>query len=99
MERHTENALKVAEYLKQHPKSKMGETMTGLSDHPQHKLAQKYVEKVNLLANPFLWRARWLRGGARFIDALQLLRVWSNIGDDLKVFRPSRLDVRAKATP
>jgi O-acetylhomoserine/O-acetylserine sulfhydrylase-like pyridoxal-dependent enzyme len=43
MERHTENALKVAEYLKQHPKVKWV-NYAGLSDHPQHKLAQKYVK-------------------------------------------------------
>ena len=43
MERHTENALKVAEYLQKHPKVKWV-NYAGLKDHPQHALAQKYVK-------------------------------------------------------
>ncbi|MGA5989410.1 PLP-dependent transferase, partial [Escherichia coli] len=43
MECHTENALKIAEYLKAHPKVKWV-NYAGLTDHPQHALAQKYVQ-------------------------------------------------------
>ncbi|MCE1160984.1 MAG: aminotransferase class I/II-fold pyridoxal phosphate-dependent enzyme, partial [Burkholderiales bacterium] len=42
MERHCENALKVAQYLEQHPKVKWV-NYGGLSSHPQHALVQKYL--------------------------------------------------------
>ena len=42
MERHTENALRVAEFLKGHDQVAWVQ-YAGLSDHPEHDLAQKYM--------------------------------------------------------
>ena len=79
MERHTENALKVAEYLQQHPKVKWV-NYAGLKDHPQHALAQKYVKgKPSAILTFGVEGGR--EGGARFIDALQLFTRLVNIGD------------------
>lgn len=79
MERHTENALKVAEYLQQHPKVKWV-NYAGLKDHPQHALAQKYVKgKPSAILTFGVEGGR--EGGARFIDSLQLFTRLVNIGD------------------
>ena len=79
MERHTENAQKVAEYLQQHAKVKWV-NYAGLKDHPQHALAQKYVKgKPSAILTFGVEDGR--EGGARFIDALQLFTRLVNIGD------------------
>jgi len=79
MERHTENAIKIAEYLKQHAKVKWV-NYAGLSDHPQHHLAQKYVKGKPSAILSFGVQDG-LAGGTRFIDALQLFTRLVNIGD------------------
>ena len=79
MERHTENAQKVAEYLKTHTKVKWV-NYAGLKDHPQHALAQKYVKGKPSAILSFGVQDG-LEGGTRFIDALQLFTRLVNIGD------------------
>lgn len=79
MERHTENAQKIAEYLKQHPKVKWV-NYAGLKDHPQHHLAQKYLKgKPSAILSFGVQDGR--EGGTRFIDALNLFTRLVNIGD------------------
>jgi len=79
MERHTENAQKVAEYLQAHPKVKWV-NYAGLKNHPQHALAQKYVKgKPSAILSFGVQDGR--EGGTRFIDALQLFTRLVNIGD------------------
>ncbi|MFZ1890609.1 MAG: bifunctional O-acetylhomoserine aminocarboxypropyltransferase/cysteine synthase [Formosimonas sp.] len=79
IERHSENALKVAQYLKQHPKVKWV-NYAGLSDHPQHALVQKYLsgQASGILS---FGVQDGLAGGTRFIDALKLVTRLVNIGD------------------
>lgn len=79
MERHCENALKVAIYLKQHPKVSWV-NYAALPDHPQHALLQR---DFNGLASGILSFGvqDGLAGGTRFIDALQLITRLVNIGD------------------
>lgn len=79
IERHTYNAQKVAEYLERHPKVKWV-SYAGLSSHPQHHLAQKYVQgKPSGILTFGVQDGR--AGGTRFIDALQLFTRLVNIGD------------------
>ena len=79
MERHCENALKVAQYLEQHPKVKWV-NYGGLNTHPQHALVQKYLDgkASGILSFGVHGGAE---AGARFIDALQLITRLVNIGD------------------
>ena len=79
MERHCENALKVAQYLEQHPKVKWV-NYGGLNTHPQHALVQKYLDgkASGILSFGVQGGAE---AGARFIDALQLITRMINIGD------------------
>ncbi|QLC73505.1 bifunctional O-acetylhomoserine aminocarboxypropyltransferase/cysteine synthase [Pseudomonas sp. LPB0260] len=79
MERHCENALKVAEHLKAHPQVAWVQ-YAGLADHPEHALAQRYMQ-----GKPASILSFGIKGGqeagARFIDALQLVVRLVNIGD------------------
>ena len=79
MERHCENALKVAGYLQQHPQVEWVR-YAGLADHPEHALAQRYTG-----GKPASILSFGIKGGfdagARFIDALNLVVRLVNIGD------------------
>lgn len=79
MERHCDNALKVADYLQQHPQVEWVK-YAGLADHPEHALAQRYTA-----GKPASILSFGIKGGfdagARFIDALNLVVRLVNIGD------------------
>ncbi|KAA0890638.1 bifunctional O-acetylhomoserine aminocarboxypropyltransferase/cysteine synthase [Pusillimonas sp. ANT_WB101] len=79
MERHTENALRVAQYLKDHELVSWVQ-YAGLADHPEHALAQKYFggKPASILSFGIKGGSK---AGARFIDALQLILRLVNIGD------------------
>ncbi|HBM63481.1 MAG TPA: bifunctional O-acetylhomoserine aminocarboxypropyltransferase/cysteine synthase [Pseudomonas sp.] len=79
MERHTENALKVAHYLQAHEQVAWVK-FAGLPDHPEHALAQRYTGGKPASILSFGIKGGQA-GGARFIDALQLVVRLVNIGD------------------
>ncbi len=80
MDRHCENAMKVAEYLKGHPKVEWVR-YAGLPDSPDYPLVQKYMDggKASAILSFGIKGGR--EAGARFIDALQLAVRLVNIGD------------------
>ncbi|MFQ6333690.1 O-acetylhomoserine aminocarboxypropyltransferase/cysteine synthase family protein [Methylophilus sp. 3sh_L] len=79
IERHSTNALAVANYLKQHPKVKWVR-YAGLKDHPDHALVKKYLNgHASGILSFGVQDGR--EGGTRFIDALQLFTRLVNIGD------------------
>ena len=79
MERHCENAQKVAEFLKGHPQVSWVQ-FAGLAEHPEHALAQRYMG-----GKPASIMSFGIKGGesaaAKFIDALKLVVRLVNIGD------------------
>ncbi|WP_064721302.1 bifunctional O-acetylhomoserine aminocarboxypropyltransferase/cysteine synthase [Proteus hauseri] len=79
MDRHTENAQKVAEYLQSHSQVAWVK-YAGLSNHPEHHLAVRYMsgKPAGILSFGIKGGAE---AGARFIDALQLIVRLVNIGD------------------
>ncbi|MFG0722889.1 bifunctional O-acetylhomoserine aminocarboxypropyltransferase/cysteine synthase [Pseudomonas sp. GLN_6] len=79
MERHTENALKVAHYLQNHPQVAWVK-YAGLPDHPEHALAQRFCggKPASILSFGIVGGQE---AGARFIDALKLVVRLVNIGD------------------
>ncbi|BBT19165.1 O-acetylhomoserine aminocarboxypropyltransferase [Metapseudomonas otitidis] len=79
MERHTENAQKVAQFLQAHPQVAWVK-YAGLPDHPEHALAQRYTggKPAAILSFGIVGGAE---AGARFIDALNLVVRLVNIGD------------------
>ena len=79
MERHVQNAQAVAEYLKGHDKVAWVK-YAGLSDHPDHELAQKYMKGTPSAILTFGVKGG-REAGAKFIDALNLITRLVNIGD------------------
>lgn len=79
MERHTANALKVAQFLENHPKVKWV-NYAGLTSSKYHALAQKYAKGTPSGILSFGIEGGREAGG-RFIDALQLIFRLVNIGD------------------
>lgn len=79
MDRHTENAQKVAEYLQNHPQVAWVK-YAGLNNHPEHDLAVRYMsgKPAGILSFGIKGGAE---AGAKFIDALQLIVRLVNIGD------------------
>ncbi|MFS2125127.1 bifunctional O-acetylhomoserine aminocarboxypropyltransferase/cysteine synthase [Pseudomonas sp. Pseusp97] len=79
MERHCENAVKVAQYLQEHPQVSWVK-YAGLADHPEQELALRYMG-----GKPASILSFGIKGGqeagARFIDALKLVVRLVNIGD------------------
>ena len=79
MDKHSENAKKVAEFLKEHPKVNWV-TYPGLPDHPTHDLAEKYLK------NGYGGMVGFgIEGGAdagsEFIENLKLFSHLANVGD------------------
>ncbi len=80
MDRHCENALVVANYLKDHPKVEWVR-YAGLADSPDYGLVQKYMDGAKASSILSFGIRGGLEAGARFIDALKLAVRLVNIGD------------------
>lgn len=79
MERHTENAQKVAEFLENH-EAVSWVNYAGLTSSPDHELAQKYYNgKPSAILSFGIKDGE--AAGAKFIDALELVTRLVNIGD------------------
>ncbi|MCG6966025.1 MAG: aminotransferase class I/II-fold pyridoxal phosphate-dependent enzyme [Chromatiaceae bacterium] len=79
MERHCENAQRVAEHLKQHPQV-VWVNYAGLPDSPYYALCQKITGgKASGILSFGIKGGK--EAGARFIDALQMILRLVNIGD------------------
>ncbi len=79
MERHSSNALAVAQYLERHPKVAWV-NYPGLPSHPSHALAQRYMPRgqSGILGFGIIGGRA---AGATFIDHLKLFSHLANIGD------------------
>jgi O-acetylhomoserine (thiol)-lyase len=80
MERHSSNALGVAEYLQDHPKVTWV-SYPGLESHPSHELAKKYHYRGLYGAIVGFGIAGGREAGRRFVESTQLLSHLANIGD------------------
>jgi O-acetylhomoserine (thiol)-lyase len=79
VERHSTNALQVAEFLSAHPLVEWV-NYPGLSDHPSHGLAGKYLHGKYGAILGFGIKGG-LEAGRKFIDSVELLSHLANIGD------------------
>lgn len=79
VERHVENALKVVEYLRNHPKVRKV-NHPSLPEHPDHALYRRYFPRGG--GSIFTFE---LEGGQeaafRFIDSLQIFSLLANVAD------------------
>ncbi|MDD0824094.1 O-acetylhomoserine aminocarboxypropyltransferase/cysteine synthase [Mannheimia sp. AT1] len=79
LERHCQNALKVAEFLQKHPQVSWV-NYPGLADAPQHSLIERdFGGRASGLLSFGIKGGR--EAGAKFIDALKLVLRLVNIGD------------------
>jgi O-acetylhomoserine (thiol)-lyase len=79
MERHSRNALAVAEHLSRHPHVSWV-NYPGLPSSPYYKLAQKYLPRGTGAIMTFGIRGG-LEAGRRFIDSMKLFSHLANVGD------------------
>ncbi|NRB66328.1 MAG: O-acetylhomoserine aminocarboxypropyltransferase/cysteine synthase [Vibrio sp.] len=79
MERHTENALKVAEFLNQHDKVSWV-SYAGLTTSEHYPLAEKYMKGKPSAILSFGLKDGY-QAGVRFYDALKIFKRLVNIGD------------------
>lgn len=80
MERHSQNALKAAEFLKSHPKVSWV-NYPGLAEHPAHSLAKKYFHRGMFGAILGFGIKGGKEAGKKFINSLQLFSHLANVGD------------------
>jgi len=79
VQRHCDNALKVAQFLEGHP-AVTWVNYPGLASHPTHALAKKYLQHGFGAILGFGIKGG-LQAGIRFINAAKLLSHLANIGD------------------
>jgi O-acetylhomoserine (thiol)-lyase len=84
MERHCTNALKVAEFLRTHPRVGWV-NYPGLADHPQHALVARQMRALDGRPGASGLLAFGVQGGldagVRFIEAARFMSHLANIGD------------------
>jgi O-acetylhomoserine (thiol)-lyase len=80
VERHSENALKLAQYLEQHPKVSWV-SFAGLPSHRDHELAKAQF-KPSLFGSIFTFGVKGgLEGGKSFISNVKLASLVANVAD------------------
>jgi O-acetylhomoserine (thiol)-lyase len=79
MQRHSENAMAVAEFLQDHP-AVSWVAYPGLPHHPSHALASKYLRGGYGAVIAFGIKGG-LEAGKRFIESLELFSLLANVGD------------------
>lgn len=79
VKKHSENALSVAKFLKEHPLVSWV-NYPGLPDHPSHRLAVKYLKGQYGAILGFGIKGG-MKAGKKFIESVKLLSHLANIGD------------------
>ncbi|HEV2300665.1 MAG TPA: O-acetylhomoserine aminocarboxypropyltransferase [Stellaceae bacterium] len=79
MDRHVENAQKVAEFLSRHPRVAWV-SYAGLKESPYYELAKKYLPKGAGAVFTFGVKGGW-EAGIRLVENVQLFSHLANIGD------------------
>ncbi len=84
MDKHVDNATKVAQYLERHPRVDWV-SYAGLPSHPNHELSQKYLPRGPGAVFSFGIRAKEgedvRAAGKKFIENLEVFSHLANIGD------------------
>jgi methionine-gamma-lyase len=89
MDKHSENAQKVAEYLAKHPKV-IRVNYPGLNDHPDHDLAKAQMRRFGGMLSFELEDG--LESGKRFMNSLQFCTLAPTLGDvDTLILHPASM--------
>ncbi|RZK56407.1 MAG: aminotransferase class I/II-fold pyridoxal phosphate-dependent enzyme [Pedobacter sp.] len=95
MDRHCENALKVAEYLEKHPKIKLVK-YPFLKSHPQYEIAKKQMKQgggiVTIVVEGGIEAAR------NFMDGLKMFSISANLADTRSIATHPATSTHSKLT-
>lgn len=95
MDRHCENALKVAEYLEKHPKIKLVK-YPFLPSHPQFEIAKKQMKQgggiVTIVVNG------GIEGARKFMDGLKMFSISANLADTRSIATHPATSTHSKLT-
>ena len=97
MERHSNNAVEVAEYLEKHP-SVEWVRYPGLASHPQNDMAKVYLKNGCGGMMAFSIRGG-VRAGKRFIESLDLIGHMANLGDSRTIVIHPASTTHSQLTP
>ena len=97
IQRHSENASRVAEYLSGHPKVSWV-NYPGLPDHPSHELASRYLKGGYGALLGFGVKGG-VEAGNRFINHLKLFSHLANIGDSKSLVIQPATTTHQQLTP
>jgi O-succinylhomoserine sulfhydrylase len=95
MDRHSSNALKVAQYLEKHADVESIK-YPFLKSHPQYKIAKKQMSQGGGMI-AFLIKGG-LKRGKKFLDALELASMTANLGDTRTIVSHPASTTHAKLT-
>jgi O-succinylhomoserine sulfhydrylase len=95
MDRHCENALKVAEYLEKHPKIKLVK-YPFLKSHPQYEIAKKQMKQGGGIVTIVVEGG--VEGASKFMDGLQMFSISANLADTRSIATHPATSTHSKLT-
>ncbi len=98
MERHSQNALRIAQFLESHP-SVSWVSYPGLESHPQHELAKKYFTHGGYGAILGFGIKGGLEAGKQLIRHIELFSHLANIGDSKSLIIHPASTTHSQLTP
>ncbi|WP_316802833.1 trans-sulfuration enzyme family protein [Pedobacter nototheniae] len=95
MDRHCENALKVAEYLEKHPKVKLVK-YPFLKSHPQYEIAKKQMSQGGGIVTIVVEGG--VDGARKFMDSLKMFSISANLADTRSIATHPATSTHSKLT-
>ncbi len=95
MDRHCENALKVAQYLETHPKIKLVK-YPFLASHPQYEIAKKQMKQGGGIVTIVVQGG--VEGARKFMDGLKMFSISANLADTRSIATHPATSTHSKLT-
>jgi O-succinylhomoserine sulfhydrylase len=95
MDRHCENALKVATYLEKHPKIKLVK-YPFLPSHPQYEIAKKQMKQGGGIVTIVVEGG--VEGARKFMDGLKMFSISANLADTRSIATHPATSTHSKLT-
>lgn len=95
MDRHCDNALKVAEYLENHPKIKLVK-YPFLKSHPQYEIAKKQMKQGGGIVTIVVDGG--VEGARKFMDGLKMFSISANLADTRSIATHPASSTHSKLT-
>jgi O-succinylhomoserine sulfhydrylase len=95
MDRHCENAFKVAEYLEKHPRIKLVK-YPFLKSHPQYEIAKKQMKQGGGIVTIVVEGG--VEGARKFMDGLQMFSISANLADTRSIATHPATSTHSKLT-